>query len=56
MLLELLQMFVLLCDSPLELQELLLLTHLDGVVLTGFLALGECVTESRSQLAKLPEA
>lgn len=43
-LLELLQVLMLLCQLLLELHELLLLTHADGVVLIGFLALGECIS------------
>lgn len=44
MFLKLLEVFLLLCELLLELEELLLLSHLDGVVLAGLLALGECVT------------
>jgi len=47
--LELLQVLVLLCQLLLELHKLLLLTHADGIVLVGLLALGECVSvESRA--------
>ncbi len=56
MFLELLEVFVLLLKLLLELQELLLLSHSDGVVLAGFLALCECVTAYRKQLVYLPEA
>jgi len=42
--LELLQVLVLLCQLLLELHKLLLLTHADGIVLVGLLALGECVS------------
>jgi hypothetical protein len=42
--LELLEVLVLLCELLLELQELLLLTHSDGVVLVGLLTLRESIT------------
>lgn len=44
MFLELLQVCVLLSKLPLELCELLLFAHADGIVLVGFLTLGECIT------------
>lgn len=40
---QLLQVLVLLCKLSLELHQLLLLTHANGVILIGLLALGECV-------------
>jgi hypothetical protein len=43
---------MLLCKLLLELQELLLLTHSDGVVLVGLLTLRKCITGHRSQLAR----
>jgi hypothetical protein len=51
--LELFEVFVLLCELLLELQELLLLTHSNGIVLVGLLTLRECITISHSQLAHL---
>jgi len=49
--LEPLEMFVLLCELLLELQELLLLPHADGVVLLGFLAPGEGIAVGIGRLA-----
>lgn len=44
MCLELLQVLLVVGQLFLKLQELLLLTHSDGVVLVGFLTLGECIS------------
>ncbi len=49
--LELLQVFMLLCQLLLELQELLLLTHTDSVVLIGLLTLGKGITNKCQSLA-----
>jgi hypothetical protein len=49
--LELLEMFVLLCELLLELQEFLLLSHADGVVFLGFLALGKGIAVGIGGLA-----
>jgi hypothetical protein len=46
--LELLEVFVLLLKLLLKLQELLLLTHSDGIVLIGFLSLRECITARKN--------
>jgi hypothetical protein len=54
--LELLEVFVLLLKLLLELKELLLLTHSDGIILVGFLAFRECISVHRKQLVDLPEA
>jgi hypothetical protein len=48
---ELLKVFLLLCKLLLELQELLLLAHANSVVLTGLLALGECITVDRERMS-----
>lgn len=51
MLAKLVQVLVLLRDAPLELLELLLLAHADGVVLVCLFALAECVSVFTDQLA-----
>ena len=48
MFLELFEVFVLLLKLLLELKELLLLPHSDGIVLVGFLALCECISVQRN--------
>ena len=45
--LELLEVFVLLCELLPELQELLLLTHLNSIILTGLLTLRERIPISQ---------
>jgi hypothetical protein len=54
--LKLLEVFVLLLKLLLELKELLLLPHSNGIVLIGLLALCECISVDIKQLAYLPEA
>ncbi len=56
MFLELLEVFVLLLKLLLQLKELLLLPHSDGIVLAGFLALCECISVQGKRLVYLPEA
>jgi hypothetical protein len=54
MFLELLEVFVLLLKLLLELKELLLLPHSDGIVLAGFLALCECISVQGKRLVHSP--
>ena len=56
MFLELLQVFVLLLQLLLELHELLLLSHSDGIVLIGLFPLRESITTQETRLAHLSEA
>lgn len=51
MVLELLQMFVLLRELLLQLQELLLFPHTDGIILIGLLSLCECIAVQSNPLA-----
>ena len=54
MFLELFEVFVLLLKLLLELKELLLLPHSDGIVLVGFLALCECISVQRKAISTSP--
>ena len=49
--LELFQMFVLLCKLLLQLQELLLFPHTNGVIFIGLLSLGERIAVQSNTLA-----
>lgn len=56
MFLELLEVLVLLCKLLLKLEQLLLLTHSNGIILVGFLSLCECITVERNQSDHISEA